>query len=122
MGYYSYGDVMKTKSKMIVLCVIGLALIVGGRTIVKAQKKAQVLMQSVSNQTKNKILTHILGLIGIACTVISSIGVFVGVTAGWFFVFMTSMAVVLMGTQFLVRKTMVNKELDVFYAKYGAIA
>lgn len=88
----------------------------------KAQEKARILMESVSEQAKNKILIHVLGLMTIACTIISLIAVFTGVSTTAIFTLLASGAIFLIAAQIFVRKTTVDRELDTFYANWEKLS
>ncbi|NGX36978.1 MAG: hypothetical protein K1000chlam2_00124 [Chlamydiae bacterium] len=80
-----------------------------------AEKRANLLIESVTNQAKNKIFVHILGLVAISFTLISMVGVLGGMTSGGFFIALGVAALVFGILQFVAKRGTLAKEVGHYY-------
>ncbi|NGX47748.1 MAG: hypothetical protein K1000chlam3_01131 [Chlamydiae bacterium] len=81
----------------------------------EATQRAEILMQSLTRQAKNKILIHFLGILAITCTLISMPLFLSGVGAGPFFAILGTIAFALTIISLIIDKGIVAKEVEKFY-------
>lgn len=86
-------------------------------TKAKAAQRAEVLMKSLTRQTKNKILVHVLGVTALGITLISLSVFLAKVTTTAFFAIMGAMSISLTVLSFLINKGTVAKETEKLYDK-----
>ena len=90
-------------------------------TRLDAEKRAHLLIESVTNQAKNKIFVHILGLIALSFTLISMIGILAGITSGGFFIVLGALAFTFGALQFIAKRGTLAREVGHYYDKLAKI-
>lgn len=84
-------------------------------------EKGNLLIDSLTEQSKVKILVHLVALAAIGFTLISVIGVFAGLTFPAFFLVLGGLAATFTLLSLVIDKQVVNKEATKFYDKFVAI-
>lgn len=94
-----------------------------GDPTIQAQeaKRVELLMKSVSDQAKTKILIHVLGLIAIICTVISALSMFTGFGMVPLTIALGAITAIAVLTKFAVQKKGYDQQADNFKARVKTI-
>ncbi|NGX40080.1 MAG: hypothetical protein KR126chlam1_01420 [Chlamydiae bacterium] len=81
----------------------------------KAKIRAEVLLNSIDRQAKNKVLVHLLGLAAITFALISGIAFLAGVTAPVIFITLGAISIGFICAQYFLKKGTLVKEVEAFY-------
>ncbi|MDN3506331.1 MAG: hypothetical protein P0S96_03780 [Simkaniaceae bacterium] len=86
-----------------------------------SKERAEIFVQSLSRQAKNKVLVHAVAILALSCTIISMSVFLGGIAAGPFFVIMGSIAVSLLLISTIISKGVMAKEGERLYDKLAEI-
>lgn len=87
-----------------------------------SKERAEILMNSLSRQAKNKVLVHAVAILALSCTIISMSVFLAGIAAGPFFVIMGAIAISLLLISVILAKGVMAKEGERLYDKLAKIS
>lgn len=85
------------------------------RIQVNGEKRAEILLSSLTRQAKNKILVHTLGMIAIGISLLSLSLFLAGIPAGFFFTLMGILSFLIVACCFAIDKGIIEREGEKLY-------